>query len=473
MTQQKITFTVKSIKTEDINTNIRIIDLDFPVDGGKISIVRIYFIMHDASQKSKLDILEEQGTYELNFDDGEMRVNKSEGGPTLNMAGSCSSAESSSSARKEGGEPKKGPFVMVNEENKEIRVIVYPEFQLNIKEVKESENDNSDQNQNDNNDNQDNKSVIEKNIQEIKNKLKAKGINKEQEIEILGNSWETDYKMSHHTSKEEIEGFKNERIAAIEKWKKPSDNKGPSKKDGEDEQPTTPPPAPQPTQKEVDEATDKIKQAQTEQDILDALKNTQQTARNSSDENLKKAREEKERKLSKDKLREVIREEIQKELELNGLKPEELPSPIKQKFDEINNNNNNNNNDQITRTEILQAVGQQSLTKLITDLQKALEEKKEKEITAKVKVLEEFIASSVDYKKAAYQLQKETADNLLKKAKKQSNPHQSSNSPNQDKDKFFRLSNPFLWISGVAIIAIIGGAIVVVRRRKLGKVSGK
>src|SRR5437879_5827536 len=119
MTTQKITFTVKSINNENnVDTSVRITPLNFTDEGSNIEIVRIHFVMHDQNQKQKLDILEEQKTYELSFDDKGMEVNKSQGGPrkgkkdnTLNM---CSAAGSDED------EPKK-TYVMVNEGNKEIR----------------------------------------------------------------------------------------------------------------------------------------------------------------------------------------------------------------------------------------------------------------------------------------------------------------------------------------------------------------
>ncbi|CAG8833180.1 3499_t:CDS:1, partial [Racocetra persica] len=64
--------------SDEKNTNVRVQDLDFQAEDGNVKIVRIYFIMHDQSQKSKLDILEEQQTYELSFDDGVVKVNKDE-----------------------------------------------------------------------------------------------------------------------------------------------------------------------------------------------------------------------------------------------------------------------------------------------------------------------------------------------------------------------------------------------------------
>src|SRR5215216_3479626 len=128
MTARKIIFTIKSINKEDTNTtNMRILPLEVEDNGGnKVeNIARIHFVMHDGNQKSKLDILKEQETYELSFDDGEMRVNKSEDGNVLS-AGSFASAIKESKSASAGhtwntAEPiKKGPFVLVNEDQKEI-----------------------------------------------------------------------------------------------------------------------------------------------------------------------------------------------------------------------------------------------------------------------------------------------------------------------------------------------------------------
>ncbi|CAG8669424.1 4636_t:CDS:2, partial [Ambispora gerdemannii] len=104
-----------------VDTNVRILPLNFAADGSNIEIVRIYFIMHDENQRQKLDILEEQKTYELSFSDGEVKVNKKD--PNLSSKKSGGHfASASSAAGASGPEPeKKGPFVLVNEEKKEIR----------------------------------------------------------------------------------------------------------------------------------------------------------------------------------------------------------------------------------------------------------------------------------------------------------------------------------------------------------------
>src|SRR5688572_28348026 len=144
MATREITFTIKSINKEDTNTtNMRILPLEITDnDNNKVeNIARIHFVMHDAGQNSKLDILEEQETYKLSFDDGEMKINK--GGNANLMSKGSSSTSSRPSAKKAGTfnmassaeleeEPKKGPFVLVNEDQKEIRVLVYPEFNLEI-----------------------------------------------------------------------------------------------------------------------------------------------------------------------------------------------------------------------------------------------------------------------------------------------------------------------------------------------------
>jgi cytochrome c-type biogenesis protein CcmH/NrfF len=45
---------------------------------------------------------------------------------------------------------------------------------------------------------------------------------------------------------------------------------------------------------------------------------------------------------------------------------------------------------------------------------------------------------------------------------------QSQNQSNQNKDKegFFRPNNPLMWVSGVVLIGLVVGVVLVVRRRK-------
>ncbi|CAG8455101.1 15933_t:CDS:10 [Cetraspora pellucida] len=185
--------------SDEKNTNVRVQDLDFQAEDGNVKIVRIYFIMHDQSQKSKLDILEEQQTYELSFDDGVVKVNKDEEGLSVKKGGggfaSASLAATSgpeNTPNQETQTPKKENFVIVNEGNKEIRVLVFPEFKLNLAKQKEQTGeDNQGQNQSGNQNKKksgdtDKQALIDKYIKEIKAKLQVAGISDEQAIKIEG-----------------------------------------------------------------------------------------------------------------------------------------------------------------------------------------------------------------------------------------------------------------------------------------------
>jgi hypothetical protein len=103
------------------------------------------------------------------------------------------------------------------------------------------------------------------------------------------------------------------------------------------------------------------------------------------------------------------------------------------------NNNNNNNNDQATRTEIFNEIGETSLKKLITDLEQALKAKDKKKVASKLKELQTFENSNIDYKQKAYQKLKDKINKLVSQA-------QSQNQSNQNKDKegFFRPNNPLM-----------------------------
>jgi hypothetical protein len=238
-----------------------------------------------------------------------------------------------------------------------------------------------------------------------------------------------------NSSVAEIEGFKKERIEAIDAAKKTND-KGPDKsREEENNQP--PQPTPEPTQQEINNASDKLSQAQKEEDIVKALNEIRDTVKNSGDQNLKKQKEEAEKKLSKEQLRQIIREEVKKELIANGIKPEELTPSIKQKVDELNNNSNNND-DQATRTEIFNEIGQISLNKLISDIEKVLKQGVIKKIENKVKELQQFINSKTDYKQNAYKIKKAKVENLLAQAQTQSTQKQ------ENQNKFFRLHNPLM-----------------------------
>jgi predicted NAD-dependent protein-ADP-ribosyltransferase YbiA (DUF1768 family) len=290
--------------------------------------------------------------------------------------------------------------------------------------------------------------LAEENISEIKSKLKAVGITSEQELEILGSEWETSYRnYIFGSSEDKIEERREELLAKIDKF---------IAKNLEET-----------TSEQVYDAKDilnKVEDSSNEKDIINALNETYNAAKNSGDENLKNKRGKLEKKLSKDKLREIIREEIKRELTENGIKPEQLSPPVKQKFDELNNNNNNNN-DQVTRTEILSEIGKKKLSSLMSDLEQALKSDIKGETINKVKELQVFISSKIDYKQNAYQKQKDKVEKLLA---------QALNQPSQNEENskgFFRFNNPLLWVSVVAVIGLASGIILVIRdcRRKRRK----
>ncbi|CAG8790083.1 119_t:CDS:1, partial [Cetraspora pellucida] len=159
-----------------------------------------------------------------------------------------------------------------------------------------------------------------------------------------------------------------------------------------------------PTKEQIDEAAEKLKNAKSEEELEEALKKTRDTANNSSDEELKKQKEEKERELgekNKQKAREIIRDEVNGVLEENGIKPEDLSTEVKQKYDELNNNNIETSQAQIIRTEIFNDMGEKALEKLIAALEQAIKNKNE--VESQSKKLQEFVNSQVDYKKLAYE----------------------------------------------------------------------
>jgi len=128
----------------------------------------------------------------------------------------------------------------------------------------------------------------------------------------------------------------------------------------------------------------------------------------------------------------IIREEVKKVLEENGLKADDLGS-VKQKFDDLNNNNNIEISVvQTIRQEIRKDVGEKSLEKLTQEAEEAFKKGDKKQIDSSIKKLKEFSESQVDYKKNAYEAKKSKVKELLEKGKKQDN----------SKEGFFRLKNP-------------------------------
>ncbi|CAG8448634.1 7894_t:CDS:2 [Racocetra fulgida] len=194
-----------------------------------------------------------------------------------------------------------------------------------------------------------------------------------------------------------------------------------------------------PTKEQIDEAAEKLKNAKSEEELEEALKKTRDTANNSSDEELKKQKEEKERELgekNKQKAREIIRDEVNGVLEENGIKPEDLS------------------------TEIFNAMGEKALEKLIVALEQAIKNKNKNEVESQSKKLQEFVNSQVDYKKLAYEKKRDEVQRLLDQAKNYSTQNSQNN------EGFFRPNNPLMWVSGVAVVGIVAGAILIIRSRK-------
>src|SRR6185312_793515 len=117
-------------------------------------------------------------------------------------------------------------------------------------------------------------------------------------------------------------------------------------------------------------------------EMVSALDETNDTVEKSSNQDLKKEKQLTENELGKldeKELRKIIREEVAKELQKFGVKPDDLSSENKQKLDELNNNNNNNNNNiksdeaKNIRSKVLNEAGEKSLDKLINELEQAVE----------------------------------------------------------------------------------------------------
>jgi len=226
-------------------------------------------------------------------------------------------------------------------------------------------------------------------------------------------------------------------------------DKSPDKKDNPTPQ-DTPPKNPEPSSEEVDSAKNKLKQARessNKDEMVSALNDTRDTVEKSSNQDLKKEKkltEDELGKLDEKKLREIIREEVAKELQKFGVKPDDLSSENKQKLDELNNNNNNNNNikpeeAKNIRSKVLNEAGKKSLDKLINELEQAIETRKsQKEIENKIRALQQFIGdNSNEYAQNAYSRRKDKVQKLLEKAKNQSKE-------NNEKRGFFRSNNPVM-----------------------------
>ncbi|KLL04899.1 MAG: hypothetical protein MRERV_9c020 [Mycoplasmataceae bacterium RV_VA103A] len=473
MSTKKIIFTkVKIDSSSKVFIELSVQKFNFPTEKGDKEIEKISFEASPGSDpaglkdKDQLEAILKTGetqNLELSFEEEKVEIIVIKPQPANTVFAMSSGPE----------DKKKPPKIRVYEGNKTLNIEWNPDV-IKIaasqnKKAEKSTDDNSQnqeqqgQNQSDNQNKKksgdtDKQALIDKYVQEIKDKLKAAGIT-DKEIEILGNSWETNFRMFGNTtsSDTEIENAKTERIRAIDDWiaKKGQDNQ-------QDQTPKGP------TKEQIDEATEKLKNAKSEEELEEALKNARDTANNSSDEELKKQKEEKERELgekNKQKAREIIRDEVNGVLEENGIKLEDLSTEVKQKYDELNNNNNNNNNietsqAQTIRTEIFNDMGEKALEKLIAALEQAIKNKNKNEVESQSKKLQEFVNSQVDYKKLAYEKKRDEVQRLLDQAKNYSTQNSQNN------EGFFRPNNPLMWVSGVAVVGIVAGAVLIVRSRK-------
>jgi len=206
------------------------------------------------------------------------------------------------------------------------------------------------------------------------------------------------------------------------------------------------PNAPSPEQENsANEKLDNAFNSGKKEDLVNALNETSDTARKSSNLDLKKKKEKVEDKLGqvdKEELRNFIKEEVAKELAKFGIKKGDLSSESQQKLDELNNNNNNNNikpeEAKNIRTEVLNEASVNALKKLISEVEQAIKSSEKEKIEAKVKKLRQFIEDTSDeYVQNAYREKKDKVNELLEKAKNQS-------SQNKENEGFFRLNNPVM-----------------------------
>ncbi|CAJ0832431.1 9723_t:CDS:2 [Entrophospora sp. SA101] len=244
--------------------------------------------MNDGNQKKKIDILEEQKTYELSFDDKGMEVNKSEGGSKKNNNNFCCAAGPDDELRPKKAEEKH--YVLVNEANKEIRVLVFPEFQLNIAKQETTNGNDSE----------------------------------EQAEETTGNE-------PRNNEEKETNNGNN---------KKNNDTSN-----GNDKQ--TPPPKPtpnQPTQEEINQNRENLKNTAAGNDkekLADSIKKNEELKDKGVQQTTedKTAEEAARKKLAEDKekYRTTICQATKTKLETNGVKKDELGSEAKTKLEKLEN----------------------------------------------------------------------------------------------------------------------------------------
>ena len=226
---------------------------------------------------------------------------------------------------------------------------------------------------------------------------------------------------------------------------------------------------PKPTTEQVNDAKSKlneVKDSGKKEDLVNALNETRNTTKNSSDQDLKKEREEVEKKLGevdKEELRKMIKSEVEEELKKFGIRSSDLSPENKQRLDKLNEINIEPAEYQSIRTEILNESAVKSLDKLISEVERTIKLGDKKKIKSKVEELRRFIEDgSNEYAQNAYSKKKGIVNSLLEKAKNKSSQ--------QNKDgNFFRPNNPAMWLSGVAVIGVVVGAILIVRSRRRDK----
>ncbi|CAJ0851236.1 2160_t:CDS:2 [Entrophospora sp. SA101] len=284
--------------------------------------------MNDGNQKKKIDILEEQKTYELSFDDKGMEVNKSEGGSKKNNNNFCCAAGPDDELRPKKAEEKH--YVLVNEANKEIRVLVFPEFQLNIAKQETTNGNDSE----------------------------------EQAEETTGNE-------PRNNEEKETNNGNN---------KKNNDTSN-----GNDKQ--TPPPKPtpnQPTQEEINQNRENLKNTAAGNDkekLADSIKKNEELKDKGVQQTTedKTAEEAARKKLAEDKekYRTTICQATKTKLETNGVKKDELGSEAKTKLEKLENGEISEPN-QIDEAEkiIVKDTYEKAAEKKLTDLEKKVNQAK-------------------------------------------------------------------------------------------------
>ncbi|CAI2191835.1 3934_t:CDS:2, partial [Funneliformis geosporum] len=157
--------------------------------------------------------------------------------------------------------------------------------------------------------------------------------------------------------------------------------------------------SPYPSDKNSPKKLNQAKISNDKKELVNALKETQNTTQNSSDEDLKKQKEQIENRLGQvdqEKLRRIIKEELT-ELNNSQLKPEKVKN---------------------IHTEVLNKAGVITLEKLIAEVQQTIKLNNQKSIKSKVKKLKIFVENTAnEYAQNAYQQKKEVVQKLLKKAK--------------------------------------------------------